>query len=1057
MSDKDKWLGIVESVAGMNIGGRQKGPSRSRRRNQALLGVVGSLWKNYEIDQLDQQVDTDNIQNMFETARAHKDLIKAKKTNKISSDLKALAPAGTDFNNIQDIENVYGEAAWHRTLRTSPQMQQYMDANPNDKNYVSKPAFDRYVNQLTAGEEGEASRLKKLQTSFENLYKSDLRSVQSKILGGEAATVDEVEPFLNQARQMKIKFDGSESSLLDILSGRARRNIARQDQTFDQFRTEFITQPQMEARKAIAAIAQANPNNKKEMQAAIDGAPRNLRIGIAPEIISVINNSKFKKDFYNTLGAIAEAEPNMDSDEFNSIVSNMVLGVATADPNEAQYYIGSIREQLKDSLSPENYKYIMPELYKLAISSSTGLSAVTSRAQTYLGDRTKRAEQQAINSELLTRLEDEVEKLYGKDKGSKNYLASIRAVKNFQYLNNQTSESINFGVITDKIIALSENLTIEDGTGSDFREAMRLVDGLNFKTLPEVIDYVNANTQNVSKRDRLVTALTATAASTPSLFEGYNIYPGNPENTKIDPVQAIQVFNSTADITEDFQKNLKNVERGSNPKKTQQKLGYFLGHTTSLLTQDKFNDILGGNATKALMNEFIVDYLSKSENFFVDPNTEEPVILQGDERVSKAYNSWLKNENPVTAGGITVIGNNAVFNADTTKALNSNKTPTGIMESFNNWQATSDNKLQQSTVSTLIRDFIEENNPKLDFDKTFEITAQGQLKFAEGYNPPTSIPNPETTKTTETTETTVNVGEQVEYTSSFGKNIKRTTPQNTFTLKVDGNEVDVDFNFKGGRDAEGQRAQTLLFADIPESKAKNSLQEKADQYYANIQKMRNLNLSEKDIFSRDVSLGIGKEARALKLANQRLLSKVDLPGIFDDKDVISLFSQSQPDKPELVEAVEDLSSSEKPVEVDKPSLLSKGSDTTRGLKNQNVFNIRDFDQNFSGETGVDEDNFLQFESVELGVRAADRTLKTYGKKHKINTVTGVIERFAPISDNNDTASYIAAVAKQSGFKPEEKIDLSDPQVRAKLLAPMALIESKYKITPEKILTMLENT
>jgi hypothetical protein len=37
----------------------------------------------------------------------------------------------------------------------------------------------------------------------------------------------------------------------------------------------------------------------------------------------------------------------MDSDEFNSIVSNMVLGVATADPNEAQYYIGSIREQLR--------------------------------------------------------------------------------------------------------------------------------------------------------------------------------------------------------------------------------------------------------------------------------------------------------------------------------------------------------------------------------------------------------------------------------------------------------------------------------------------------------------------------------------------------------------------------------------------------------------------------------------------------------------------------------------------------------------------------------------
>ena len=959
MSDKDKWLGIVESVAGMNIGGKQKGPSRSRRRNQALLGVVGSLWKNYEVDQLDQKVDTENIQNLFETARAHKDLIKAKKTNKISSDLKALAPAGTDFNNIQDIENVYGESAWHRTLRTSPQMQQYMDANPNDKNYVSKPAFNRYVNQLTAGEKGEASRLKKLQTSFENLYKSDLRSVQSKILGGEAATVDEVEPFLRQAQQMKIKFDGSESSLLDILSGRARRNISRQDQTFDQFRTEFITQPQMEARKAIAAIAQANPNNKQEMQAVIRNTPRNLRIGIAPEIMSVINNSKHKERFYNTLGSIAEADPNMDSDEFNSIVSNMVLGVATADPNEAQYYIGSIREQLEDSLSPENYKYIMPELYKLAISSSTGLSDTTSRVQTYLGDRTARAEQQSLNSDLLKRLETEVETLYGKDRESKNYLASIRAVKNFQYLNNQTSESINFGVITDKIMALSENLTIEDGTGSDFRLAMNIVKDENFKTLPEVIDYINANTQSASKRDRLVTALTATAASTPSLFEGYNIYPGNPENTKIDPVQAIQVFNSTADITEDFQTNLKNVERGSNNKKTQQKLGYFLGHTTSLLTQDRFNDILGGNSTKALMNEFIVDYLSKSENFFVDDNTEEPVIVQGDERVSKAYNSWLKNKDTFTAGGITVYGKSVVFDADTTKALNSNKTPTGIMESFNNWQATSDNNLQQSTVSTLIRDFIEENNPKLDFDNTFEITGQGQLKFAEGYNPPTSIPDP---------EITTEIEDEIEDVSTPLKN-------------------------RTNLDDEYDDALRQLKA--------------AAKYPRRFPKM--------------YDRAVAKEQRLRNETGTRY---------------------------EIPEEYLNLR--------EKISLLSKGSDTTRGLRNQNVFNIRDFDQNFNGETGVDKDNFLQFESVELGVRAADRTLTTYGKKHKINTVTGVIERFAPITDNNDTASYIATVAKQSGFKPEEKIDLSDPQVRAKLLAPMALIESKYKITPEKILTMLEN-
>ena len=151
-----------------------------------------------------------------------------------------------------------------------------------------------------------------------------------------------------------------------------------------------------------------------------------------------------------------------------------------------------------------------------------------------------------------------------------------------------------------------------------------------------------------------------------------------------------------------------------------------------------------------------------------------------------------------------------------------------------------------------------------------------------------------------------------------------------------------------------------------------------------------------------------------------------------------------------------MSSSEKPVEVVEPSLLSKGSDTTRGLRNQNVFNIRDFDQEFNGETGVDKDDFLQFENVELGIRAADRILTTYGKKHKLDTVEAVIKRFAPKADNNDIATYIPFVAKESGFEAQEKIDLSDPQVRARLLAPMASIESKYKTTPEKILTMLEN-
>ena len=117
--------------------------------------------------------------------------------------------------------------------------------------------------------------------------------------------------------------------------------------------------------------------------------------------------------------------------------------------------------------------------------------------------------------------------------------------------------------------------------------------------------------------------------------------------------------------------------------------------------------------------------------------------------------------------------------------------------------------------------------------------------------------------------------------------------KNTFTLKVDGSEVEVDYEFKGGRDAEGQRTdETLNFTAIPEGKVKENIKEKGNKYYENVAKMKDLGMTDDEIYGRNL-YGLTKKAKQLKLANKRLVSKVDLPGLFDTEDVISLFAQTQ--------------------------------------------------------------------------------------------------------------------------------------------------------------------
>lgn len=106
----------------------------------------------------------------------------------------------------------------------------------------------------------------------------------------------------------------------------------------------------------------------------------------------------------------------------------------------------------------------------------------------------------------------------------------------------------------------------------------------------------------------------------------------------------------------------------------------------------------------------------------------------------------------------------------------------------------------------------------------------------------------------------------------------------------------------------------------------------------------------------------------------------------------------------------------------------------RGVRSNNPLNLKD--------TGG---RFRTFASPDEGMAAADANLSAYGSKHGINTVAGVVNRWAPPSDGNDPAAYAAHVAQRTGFKPDQRIDLADPNTRQQLLSAMSEYENGGKV------------
>ena len=87
---------------------------------------------------------------------------------------------------------------------------------------------------------------------------------------------------------------------------------------------------------------------------------------------------------------------------------------------------------------------------------------------------------------------------------------------------------------------------------------------------------------------------------------------------------------------------------------------------------------------------------------------------------------------------------------------------------------------------------------------------------------------------------------------------------------------------------------------------------------------------------------------------------------------------------------------------------------TLNVRNNNPLNIRKNERfEWLGEAGSSS-GFVVFDSVEYGFRAAYRTMQTYKLKYGLDSIAGIINRWAPDFEN-PTNHYVDFVEQDTGI------------------------------------------
>ena len=101
--------------------------------------------------------------------------------------------------------------------------------------------------------------------------------------------------------------------------------------------------------------------------------------------------------------------------------------------------------------------------------------------------------------------------------------------------------------------------------------------------------------------------------------------------------------------------------------------------------------------------------------------------------------------------------------------------------------------------------------------------------------------------------------------------------------------------------------------------------------------------------------------------------------------------------------------------------------------------VGDFKSPPTNRPAVWDRAFCQFESLEWGWRAAFYLLtRTYYHTHRLYTIRGIISRWAPPQDHNNTEAYIKNVSRLTGIGPDEPLGIPSQQPARWMMLGMAM-------------------
>lgn len=106
---------------------------------------------------------------------------------------------------------------------------------------------------------------------------------------------------------------------------------------------------------------------------------------------------------------------------------------------------------------------------------------------------------------------------------------------------------------------------------------------------------------------------------------------------------------------------------------------------------------------------------------------------------------------------------------------------------------------------------------------------------------------------------------------------------------------------------------------------------------------------------------------------------------------------------------------------------SAGGRAPIGIRNNNPGNLRAW-----GNT-PQAGGYARFASPEAGLAAMIKNLQAQQSVHGLNTISGIISKWAPPNENN-TAAYIAEMEKSTGFRANQPLDLTDRKTVAPLVS-----------------------